>query len=76
MQSIESDALEPTKAELRDLTFGQKAMRLAPTYGLVILTVVLLVLFSILLPNLHVFYLFLIGIFFFWDLALQLLFQQ
>lgn len=51
MQSIESDALEPTKAELRDLTFAQKAMRLAPTYGLVILTFVLLVLFSILLPN-------------------------
>lgn len=51
MQSIESDALEPTKAELRDLTFGQKAMRLAPTYGLVILTFVLLVLFSVLLPN-------------------------
>lgn len=51
MQSIESDALEPTKAELRDLTFGQKLMRLAPTYGLVILTFVLLVLFSVLLPN-------------------------
>ncbi|MEM8540532.1 MAG: ABC transporter permease [Pseudomonadota bacterium] len=51
MQSIESDALEPTKAELRELTIGQKLMRLAPTYGLVILTFALLLLFSILLPN-------------------------
>ncbi|MCY6379731.1 ABC transporter permease [Hoeflea prorocentri] len=51
MQSIESNALEPTKAELRDLTLAQKLIRLAPTYGLVILTVFLLVLFSILLPN-------------------------
>ncbi|RZV48688.1 MAG: ABC transporter permease [Pseudomonadales bacterium] len=51
MQSIESDALEPTKAELRDLSLIQKAIRLAPTYGLVVLTFVLLVLFSILLPN-------------------------
>ncbi len=51
MQSIESNALEPTKAELKGLTTGQKIIRLVPTYGLVILTVGLLLLFSILLPN-------------------------
>ncbi len=51
MQSLESNALEPTKAELRELTFGQKLIRLAPTYGLVLLTLVLLILFSILLPD-------------------------
>ncbi len=51
MQSIESNALEPTKAELKGLSLFQKVGRLAPTYGLVILTVVLLVLFSLLLPN-------------------------
>jgi ribose transport system permease protein len=51
MQSIESNALEPTKAELRGLTTTQKLVRLAPTYGLVILTIALLLLFSILLPN-------------------------
>lgn len=51
MQSIESNALEPTKAELRHLTFAQRLVRLAPTYGLVILTAILFVLFSVLLPN-------------------------
>ncbi|MEO1141176.1 MAG: ABC transporter permease [Pseudomonadota bacterium] len=51
MQSLESNALEPTKAELRELTFGQKLIRLAPTYGLVLLTLVFLILFSILLPD-------------------------
>ena len=51
MQSIESDALEPTKAELRDLgTFG-RLMRLLPVYGLVILMAGLILLFSILLPE-------------------------
>jgi len=51
MNSIQSDALEPTRDELAGLTFGQKLIRLAPVYGLVILTVFLIVLFSILLPN-------------------------
>ncbi len=51
MQSIESNALEPTKAELRDLSFAQRLVRLAPTYGLVILMLALFVLFSVLLPN-------------------------
>jgi ribose transport system permease protein len=51
MNSIQSNALEPTQSELKQLTFGQKIVRLLPTYGLVILTAVLIVLFSILLPN-------------------------
>lgn len=51
MQSIESDALEPTKSEMKGLSFGAKLIRLAPVYGLVILTFGLLLLFSILLPN-------------------------
>ncbi len=51
MQSLESSALEPTKAELTGLTFGQKLMRFLPVYGLVILMVFLIGLFSVLLPN-------------------------
>ena len=51
MPSIESNAVEPTKDELRGLTLMQKMLRLAPTYGLVILMFGLIVLFSILLPN-------------------------
>lgn len=51
MQSIESNALEPTKAEMVELTFAQKLFRLLPVYGLVILTLFLVILFSILLPN-------------------------
>jgi ribose transport system permease protein len=51
MQSIESNALEPTKAELKGLSTLQKLVRLAPTYGLVLLTGALLILFSLLLPD-------------------------
>ena len=51
MPGIESNAVEPTKDELRGLSPVQKALRLAPTYGLVILMVGLILLFSILLPN-------------------------
>ncbi|MEX0309963.1 MAG: ABC transporter permease, partial [Tateyamaria sp.] len=51
MQSLESSALEPTKAELKGLSFGKRLMRFLPVYGLVILTVFLILLFSILLPN-------------------------
>lgn len=51
MPGIESNAVEPTKDELAGLSPVQKALRLAPTYGLVILMVALAVLFSILLPN-------------------------
>ncbi|MBY5778938.1 ABC transporter permease [Rhizobium leguminosarum] len=51
MQSIESTALEPTKSEMAGLSAGQKIGRLIPVYGLVILTVGLIVIFSILLPD-------------------------
>ena len=51
MPGIDSNAVEPTRDELRGLTPVQKALRLAPTYGLVILMVGLVLLFSILLPN-------------------------
>ncbi len=51
MQSLESGALEPTKADLKGLSAGNKIARFLPVYGLVILTVLLIGLFSILLPN-------------------------
>jgi ribose transport system permease protein len=51
MNSIESDALEPTKDELANLSLAAKLWRLAPVYGLVILMFGLIILFSILLPN-------------------------
>jgi ribose transport system permease protein len=51
MQSIQSNALEPTRHELKQLSFGQKITRLIPTYGLVILTVFLIIVFSLLLPT-------------------------
>ena len=51
MQSLESSALEPTKADLKGLSFGKRVVRFLPVYGLVILTVFLIVLFSILLPT-------------------------
>lgn len=51
MNSIQSNALEPTRSELKKLSGFQKVLRLVPVYGLVILTVFLIVLFSILLPN-------------------------
>ncbi|WP_299784613.1 ABC transporter permease [uncultured Roseobacter sp.] len=51
MQSLESSALEPTKADLKGLSTGKRIMRFLPVYGLVILTVFLIGLFSVLLPN-------------------------
>lgn len=51
MNSIQSTALEPTRSELKGLTTRQKLWRLLPTYGLVLLTILLIVLFSVLLPN-------------------------
>jgi ribose transport system permease protein len=51
MQSIESTALEPTRAELAGLSYTQKLLRFLPVYGLVILTLLLIVLFSLLLPQ-------------------------
>lgn len=51
MPGIESNAVEPTKDELQGLSAPQKAMRLVPTYGLVILMFGLIAAFSILLPQ-------------------------
>ena len=51
MQSIKSTALEPTAVELEAMSLGQKIARLLPVYGLLIFTVLLIALFSILLPN-------------------------
>ncbi|MBT9371167.1 ABC transporter permease [Rhizobium sp. CSW-27] len=51
MPGIQSNAVEPTKDELRGLSTGRKLIRLAPTYGLVILMFGLILLFSILLPT-------------------------
>ena len=49
--SIKSTALEPTRSEMAGLSFGQRLRRLAPVFGLVILTVLLGLLFSVLLPD-------------------------
>lgn len=51
MNSIESNALEPTRRELAGLSLAGRMLRLAPVYGLVILMVVLTVLFAVLLPD-------------------------
>ncbi|MEO1470415.1 MAG: ABC transporter permease, partial [Pseudomonadota bacterium] len=51
MQSLESSALEPTKADLKGMGMARRLMRLLPVYGLVILTVLLIGLFSVLLPD-------------------------
>ena len=51
MQSLESNALEPTKAELKGADLKTRLLRFLPVYGLVILTGSLILLFSILLPN-------------------------
>ena len=51
MPGIESNAIEPTKDELKGPSTGARLIRLAPTYGLVILMGILLVTFSLLLPN-------------------------
>lgn len=51
MQSLQSNALEPTRSELARLSAGEKLRRMLPVYGLPLLTVALIVLFSILLPD-------------------------
>jgi ribose transport system permease protein len=51
MNSIKSTALEPTAVELQGLPLGQKLWRLAPVYGLPIFTLLLIALFSIVLPD-------------------------
>ena len=51
MQSLKSNALEPTRSELAALTRGQMIVRILPIYGLPILAVLLAIFFSILLPD-------------------------
>ena len=51
MQSLKSNALEPTRAELATLSRGRAIVRMLPIYGLPILTVILIAFFSILLPD-------------------------
>lgn len=51
MASIKSTALEPTALDLDGLGFGARVLRLLPVYGLLILMLALIALFSILLPD-------------------------
>ena len=51
MLSLQSNALEPTKKDLAEMSTGQKIIRLLPVFGLPILTVVLIGLFSVILPD-------------------------
>ena len=51
MQSIKSSALEPTRPELAGLSRWQAVGRILPVYGLPLLTVLLIIFFSILLPD-------------------------
>jgi ribose transport system permease protein len=51
MQSLKSNALEPTRSELAALSRRQAFLRILPIYGLPILTIILAVTFSILLPD-------------------------
>jgi ribose transport system permease protein len=51
MNSIQSTALEPTRYELQKLSTSQKLGRWLPVYGLVLLTLFLIILFSLLLPD-------------------------
>ena len=49
--SIKSDALEPTRAELENASVGERLLKRLPVYGLPILTVFLIVMFSLILPE-------------------------
>jgi ribose transport system permease protein len=51
MQSLESNALEPTRKELKELSVGARIGRLLPVYGLPLLTIALIILFSLILPK-------------------------
>src|SRR4029079_6400598 len=51
MQSLKSNALEPTRADLAALGRGQAIVRMLPVYGIPILTLLLIAFFSILLPE-------------------------
>ncbi len=49
--SIKSDALEPTRAELENASVAERLLKRLPVYGLPILTVLLIVMFSLILPE-------------------------
>ena len=51
MQSIKSNALEPTAPELAAMTPWQAVIRRLPVYGLPLLTLLLIIVFSVLLPD-------------------------
>ena len=51
MQSIKSNALEPTRSEWATLSRWQAVVRLASIYGLPLLTLALIIFFSLLLPD-------------------------
>ena len=51
MQSLKSNALEPTRAELARMSRGRALLRVLPIYGLPILTLALIAFFSWLLPE-------------------------
>jgi ribose transport system permease protein len=51
MQSLKSNALEPTRSELAALSRGQAIVRVLPVYGLPILTILLIAFFSLMLPD-------------------------
>lgn len=51
MQSLKSNALEPTRADLAGLSPAAKLGRLIPVYGLPLATVFLILLFSLSLPD-------------------------
>ena len=51
MASMKSAALESTALDLDGLGFGQRVLRLLPVYGLLILMLALVALFSVLLPD-------------------------
>ncbi|CAN7764461.1 ABC transporter permease [Caballeronia sp. LjRoot31] len=51
MQSLKSNALEPTRRELAGLSPISRFVRLLPVFGLPVLTLALIVLFSLILPD-------------------------
>ena len=51
MQSLKSNALEPTRRELAGLSPFARFVRLLPVFGLPILTLLLIALFSLILPD-------------------------
>jgi len=51
MQSLKSSAIEPTRPELAGLPWWKVILRLLPVYGLPIIALALILLFSLLLPD-------------------------